>query len=56
MYYAHVMPAAAAALALLTVPTVSSAADSPVEEPIDQIVVVAHKDERSIRDLSLIHI
>jgi hemoglobin/transferrin/lactoferrin receptor protein len=52
MYYAHVMPAAAAALALLTVPTVSSAADSPVEEPIDQIVVVAHKDERSIRDVA----
>jgi hemoglobin/transferrin/lactoferrin receptor protein len=52
MYHHPVGPAAAAALALLTVPAVSSAGNAPVEETIDQVVVVAHKDERSIRDLA----
>lgn len=52
MYYAPATPAAAAALALLAVPAVSSAGDTPLEETIDQVVVVAHKDERSIREIA----
>ena len=52
MYYVSVTPAAAAALALLAVPAVSSAGNLPDDEAIDQLVVVAHKDERSIRDLA----
>jgi hemoglobin/transferrin/lactoferrin receptor protein len=52
MFYVLATPAAAAALALLAVPAVSSAGDIPVEETIDQIVVVAHKDERSIREVA----
>jgi hemoglobin/transferrin/lactoferrin receptor protein len=52
MHHDHVTRAAAAALALLAVPAVSAAGDSPDEVTIDQIVVVAHKDERSIRDVA----
>src|SRR5210317_58786 len=52
MYDAPITPAAAAALALFTVPIVSLAGDIPNNETIDQIVVVAHKDERSIRDVA----
>ena len=52
MYDAPITPAAAAALALLAVPIVSLAGDSPNDETIDQVVVVAHKDERSIRDVA----
>ncbi|MBT8444643.1 MAG: TonB-dependent receptor, partial [Gammaproteobacteria bacterium] len=52
MYFAPVTAAAAAALALLSAPAVSSAGDIPDDEAIDQVVVVAHKDERSIRDLA----
>jgi hemoglobin/transferrin/lactoferrin receptor protein len=52
MHYAPVTPAVAAVLALLAVPTVTSASDIPDDGTIDQIVVVAHKDERSIRDVA----
>ena len=52
MYDAPITPAAVAALALLAVPIVSLAGDSPIDETIDQVVVVAHKDERSIRDVA----
>jgi len=52
MHYHPVTPAAAAALVLLVVPAVSSADDTPIGEAIDQVVVVAHKDERSIRDVA----
>jgi hemoglobin/transferrin/lactoferrin receptor protein len=52
MNYAPVTPAAAAVLALLTVPIVSSASEIPDDETIDQVVVVAHKDKRSIRDVA----
>jgi hemoglobin/transferrin/lactoferrin receptor protein len=48
MYHHLVKRAVAAALALVAVPVVSSAGDIP----IDQIVVVANKDERSIRDVA----
>jgi hemoglobin/transferrin/lactoferrin receptor protein len=52
MLYAPVTPAAVAAAALLVVPTVSSAGDIAGDETIDQVVVVAHKDKRSIRDVA----
>ena len=52
MYHHPATLAASAALALLAVPAVSSASDTPTEETIDQVVVVAHKDERSIRDIA----
>ena len=52
MYDAPITPAAAAALALFAMPAVSSAGDLPTDETIDQVVVVAHKDERSIREVA----
>jgi hemoglobin/transferrin/lactoferrin receptor protein len=52
MYHAPATPAAAAALALLAAPTVPWADDIHGDETIDQVVVVAHKDERSIRDVA----
>lgn len=52
MYDAPITPAAAAALALFAVPTVSLAGDIPSDETIDQVVVVAHKDERSVREVA----
>ena len=52
MCHRPVSPAAAIALALVAVPAVSAAGDAPVEETIEQVVVVAHKDERSIRDVA----
>ncbi len=52
MYHDPVRPAAAAALVLLAASAVSAASDAPVEEPIDQVIVVAHKDERSIREVA----
>ena len=48
----NVPRAAVAALALVLAPTVLAAGNTPDEETIDQIVVVAHKDERSIRDVA----
>ena len=44
--------AAVAALAIFAMPAESSDGDTPVEETIDQVVVVANKDERSIRDVA----
>lgn len=52
MHHALVTPAAAAALVLLTAPALSSASNMPDDETIDQVVVVAHKDERSVRDVA----
>jgi hemoglobin/transferrin/lactoferrin receptor protein len=52
MCYTPVTPAVVAAAALLAVPTLSSAGDVSGEETIDQVVVVAHKDKRSIRDVA----
>ena len=45
-------PAAVAALVFLGIPAVSSSEEIPPDETIDQVVVVAHKDERSIRDVA----
>ena len=44
MCHRPVLTAAAIALALVAVPAVSGAGDAPVEETIEQVVVVAHKD------------
>ncbi|MEJ2172227.1 MAG: TonB-dependent hemoglobin/transferrin/lactoferrin family receptor [Woeseiaceae bacterium] len=52
MYQDPATPAAIAVLALLALPVVTSAGDIPDDGKIDQIVVVAHKDERSIRDVA----
>ena len=46
------LPSAVAALLLLAAPTIASADEVPDEEVIDQVVVVAHKDERSIREVA----
>ena len=45
-------PAALGVLALSLTSYAGAAAPSENDEPIDQIVVVAHKDERSIRDVA----
>ena len=52
MYQHPLTPAAVAALVLLGIPAVSSSEEIPPDETIDQVVVVAHKDERSIRDVA----
>ncbi len=52
MYHRAVVPAVAAALALLAVPAVASTSDGPNVETMDQVVVVAHKDSRSIREVA----
>ncbi len=52
MTHPAVTPAAAAALALLGVPAVSPAGGMPDDDAIDQVVVVAHKDRRSIREVA----
>jgi hemoglobin/transferrin/lactoferrin receptor protein len=52
MYQTIVSSTAFVALAFLSAPTASLAADLPDDEPIEQIVVVAHKDERSIREVA----
>ncbi len=52
MHRHSVSPAAAAALAPLLLSVAATAADDLANEPIEQIVVVAHKDERSIRDVA----
>jgi hemoglobin/transferrin/lactoferrin receptor protein len=52
MCHAPVTRTAIAAFALLALPAVSSAGENPLTETIEQIVVVAHKDERSIRDVA----
>jgi hemoglobin/transferrin/lactoferrin receptor protein len=52
MYHAIVSSTAFAALAFLSVPTASLAADLSDDEAIEQIVVVAHKDKRSIREVA----
>ena len=52
MLYTTVIPVAVAAAALLAAPSVSSADDIAGDDTIDQVVVVAHKDERSIRDVA----
>ncbi len=51
MYRRPVSPAAVAALAMVVSATPAFAA-SPANEPIEQIVVVANKDERSIREVA----
>ena len=52
MYQHAVTPTALAALVLLGIPAVSSSGEIPPDDKIDQVVVVAHKDERSIRDVA----
>ena len=53
MMYRHpASSAVAAALTLLAAPAVASADDISADDTIDQVVVVAHKDERSIRDVA----
>ena len=52
MSHALVPPVAVATVALLVMPAESPAADASASETIDQVVVVAHKDERSIRDVA----
>ena len=52
MHHHPVTPAAAAALVLLAAPAAASAVDITDDDTIDQLVVVAHKDERSIRDVA----
>src|SRR5210317_913729 len=52
MYQTIVSSTAFVALAFLSAPTASLAADLPDDEPIEQIVVVAHKDKRSIREVA----
>ena len=52
MYQHPLTPAAVAALVLLGIPAVSSSEEIPPGETIDQVVVVANKDERSIRDVA----
>lgn len=51
-YLQPVAPATAAALTLLIVSAEAPAGNSPIEETMDQVVVVAHKDERSIREVA----
>ncbi len=52
MHYARVTPTAVAAAALFAVSTAWSADGTAEHETIDQVVVVAHKDKRSIRDVA----
>ena len=47
-----ILLAAAAVLAIPAMPVTSFGEDSVAEEPIEQIVVVANKDERSIREVA----
>ena len=47
-----VFPTLTAALALACLPATSVAADAHDADTLEQIVVVAHKDERSIRDVA----
>ena len=52
MKYDVVSTAAVAALAILFAPVQTLAEDVQDEAPFDQIVVVANKDERSIREVA----
>jgi hemoglobin/transferrin/lactoferrin receptor protein len=55
MYNNAILPAAATALAIAAMPVTSLGEDAVAEEPIEpieQIVVVANKDERSIREVA----
>ncbi|MBT8081137.1 MAG: TonB-dependent hemoglobin/transferrin/lactoferrin family receptor [Gammaproteobacteria bacterium] len=52
LHHEPIRPAALAALALSAVPAVSSAGDIPDDTTIEQVVVIAHKDQRSIRDVA----
>ncbi len=52
MQHDAVSTAAVAALAILSVPAHSVADDAQDEAPFDQVVVVANKDERSIREVA----
>jgi hemoglobin/transferrin/lactoferrin receptor protein len=52
MHRQPVSPAAVTALVMLAVPAASLAVEAQDSESIEQIVVVAHKDERSIRDVA----
>jgi hemoglobin/transferrin/lactoferrin receptor protein len=52
MYLHAASVAMAATLPLLSAPVVTAAADTPDDGPIEQIVVVANKHERSIRDVA----
>ena len=52
MQYSAKSPIAFAALALFCAPMQAQSAETRSDEPVDQIVVVAHKDERSIREIA----
>ena len=52
MHRHPVSPAAVTALVMLVAPVVSQADGAEASESIEQIVVVAHKDERSIREVA----
>ncbi len=52
MRYDAVSTAAVAALAILSAPDCSIAGDTQEDAPFDRIVVVANKDERSIREIA----
>ena len=52
MHRQPVSRAAVTALVMLAVPAASQAVDAQGSESIEQIVVVAHKDERSIREVA----
>ena len=47
-----ILPAALVALVIVAMPASSLGADSETTEPIEQIVVVANKDARSIREIA----
>jgi hemoglobin/transferrin/lactoferrin receptor protein len=47
-----ILSAAAAALAIVAAPDTAFGEDTAAEEPLEQIVVVANKDERSIREVA----
>ena len=56
MHYARLKCAAAALLVIQAAPLATLADDAPSDRsnsrPLDEIVVVAHKEERSIRDVA----
>jgi len=52
MQYSAKAPIAFTAFALICAPLQAQSAETRPDEPFDQIVVVAHKDERSIREIA----
>jgi hemoglobin/transferrin/lactoferrin receptor protein len=52
MQYNARAPIAIAAFALICAPPQARSAETRPGEPVDQIIVVAHKDERSIREIA----